>query len=391
MIPDIDEKVSIGTSGDALGFEHVSHSFGQLRAVDDITLSIKPGELLCLLGPSGCGKTTALRIAAGLEPLQQGRITMSGRIIGEPQRDLAPEERGIGLVFQDFALFPHLSIAKNVAFGLSDLSPRQRDQRVRNALIQVGMESYRDAFPHMLSGGQQQRVALARALAPQPGVMLLDEPFSGLDARLRHQIRDETLHVLKESGTATLMVTHDPEEAMFMADRIVLMRAGRIEQMGRPSELYFAPRNAFVARFFGETNEYEGVCTGGQVETPFGTIPTNDMADGTPVSVLVRPEALRLEAPGSGKEPADNTAIVLAARMLGRSSLVHLKMGDVSRETAEDETAPHEVQYQGHPLHWHARIPGRYLPAEGEALDVYLDRSQAFVFPRNIINSSKGA
>jgi iron(III) transport system ATP-binding protein len=391
VIPDIDENVSIDASGDALGFEHVSHSFGQLRAVDDITLSIKPGELLCLLGPSGCGKTTALRIAAGLEPLQQGRITMSGRIIGEPQRDLAPEERGIGLVFQDFALFPHLSIAKNVAFGLSDLSPRQRDQRVRNALIQVGMESYRDAFPHMLSGGQQQRVALARALAPQPGVMLLDEPFSGLDARLRHQIRDETLHVLKESGTATLMVTHDPEEAMFMADRIVLMRAGRIEQMGRPSELYFAPRNAFVARFFGETNEYEGVCTGGQVETPFGTIPTNDMADGTAVSVLVRPEALRLEAPGSGKEPADNTAIVLAARMLGRSSLVHLKMGDVSRETAEDETAPHEVQYQGHPLHWHARIPGRYLPAEGEALDVYLDRSQAFVFPRNIINSSKGA
>ncbi|WP_282608391.1 ABC transporter ATP-binding protein [Pelagibius sp. Alg239-R121] len=371
---------------DALKFEHVSHSFGQVQAVDDLELSVKSGELVCLLGPSGCGKTTALRIAAGLEPLQQGRIAMSGKTVGEPNRNLAPEERGIGLVFQDFALFPHLSIADNVAFGLSRASASLRAERVTTALTQVGMESYRDAFPHMLSGGQQQRVALARALAPQPKIMLLDEPFSGLDSRLRHQVRDETLHVLKESGTATLMVTHDPEEAMFMADRIALMRAGRVEQQGRPSDLYFAPRNAFVATFFGETNELEGICVSGQVSTPFGSIPTSDMADGTEVSVLVRPEALRLKTPGSSEEPADNTATVLAARMLGRSSLVHLQLGDHQDSTAQSGVTPHEVQYQGHPLHWHARIPGRYLPAEGEALDVYLDRSQAFVFPRNITN-----
>ncbi len=371
---------------DALKFEHVSHCFGPVRAVDDIELSVTSGELLCLLGPSGCGKTTALRIAAGLEPLQQGRITMSGKTVGEPNRNLPPEQRGIGLVFQDFALFPHLSIYDNVAFGLTDASSSLRKERVMTALTQVGMESYRDAFPHMLSGGQQQRVALARALAPQPGIMLLDEPFSGLDARLRHQVRDETLHVLKESGTATLMVTHDPEEAMFMADRIALMRSGRVEQQGRPSDLYFAPRNAFVATFFGETNEYEGVCVAGQVSTPFGTIPTTDMADGTPVSVLVRPEALNLKSPGSSSEPADNTATVLAARMLGRSSLVHLRLDDGRDSAGHGEAEPQEVQYQGHPLHWHARIPGRYLPAEGEALDVYLDRSQAFVFPRNITN-----
>ncbi len=371
---------------DALKFEHVSHSFGPVKAVDNIELSIKSGELLCLLGPSGCGKTTALRIAAGLEPLQQGRVLMSGKTVGEPNRNLAPEQRGIGLVFQDFALFPHLSIADNVAFGLSGASSNLRNERVTKTLTQVGMESYRDAYPHMLSGGQQQRVALARALAPEPKIMLLDEPFSGLDARLRHQVRDETLHVLKESGTATLMVTHDPEEAMFMADRIALMRAGRVEQEGRPSDLYFAPNNAFVATFFGETNELEAVCVGGQVETPFGSIPTQDLADGTAVSVLVRPEALRLKTPGSGKDPADNTATVLASRMLGRSSLVHLQLGDSAEASHDSNILPGEVPHQGHPLHWHARIPGRYLPAEGEALDVYLDRSQAFVFPRNITN-----
>ncbi|TQV79299.1 ABC transporter ATP-binding protein [Denitrobaculum tricleocarpae] len=371
---------------DALKFEHVSHFFGEVRAVDDIELSVKPGELLCLLGPSGCGKTTALRIAAGLEAVQQGRILIDGKTVGEPHRNLAPEERSIGLVFQDFALFPHLSIADNVAFGISALPADQRAERVRASLTQVGMESYLKAFPHMLSGGQQQRVALARALAPQPKIMLLDEPFSGLDARLRHQVRDETLHVLKDAGTATLMVTHDPEEAMFMADRIALMREGRIEQEGRPSDLYFAPRNAFVTTFFGEANELEGVSHGGQVATPFGSIPTTDMPEGTPVSVLVRPEALRLKTPGSSSEPADNTATVLAARMLGRSSLVHLKLDDGREAAGEDRTEPQEVQYRGHPLHWHARIPGRYLPAEGEALDVYLDRSQAFVFPRNITN-----
>lgn len=371
---------------DALRFEHVSHHFGKVRAVDDIELSVKSGELLCLLGPSGCGKTTALRIAAGLESLQQGRILMAGKTVGEPHRNLAPEERSVGLVFQDFALFPHLSIQDNVAFGISSLPADQRHERVRASLTQVGMEGYLKAFPHMLSGGQQQRVALARALAPQPKVMLLDEPFSGLDARLRHQVRDETLHVLKETGTATLMVTHDPEEAMFMADRIALMRDGRIEQEGRPSDLYLAPRNAFVATFFGEANELDGISQGGKVVTPFGSLPTSEMGDGTPVHILVRPEALRLRTPGSSSEPADNKATVLAARMLGRTSLVHLKLEDGREIDDTAELEPQEVNYRGHPLHWHARIPGRYLPAEGEALDVYLDRSQAFVFPRNITN-----
>ncbi len=221
-----------------------------------------------------------------------------------------------------------------------------------------------NAFPHTLSGGQQQRVALARALAPNPRVMLLDEPFSGLDASLRHQIRDQTLHVLKQSGAATLMVTHDPEEAMFMADRVALMRAGRLIQVGRPTDLYFDPADAFVAGFFGEINRIESVVRDGRVDTPFGEVAAPEaLAEGSAVEVLIRPEALRLQPLGDAAS-GPGRATVMAARMLGRSSLIHLSVNG----------------RPGHDLHLHARIPGRFLPDEGEVLAVHLDRSQAFVF-----------
>ena len=241
----------------ALTLEHVTHAYRDVVAVEDLGLSVEPEELVCLLGPSGCGKTTALRITAGLEPLQRGRILMDGETVAGDGIDVPPEDRNVGLVFQDYALFPHLSVSGNVAFGLTRSRAAERRARTREALQQVGMADYSDAYPHRLSGGEQQRVALARALAPDPKIMLLDEPFSGLDLQLRKQVRDETLHVLKKSGAATLMVTHDPEEAMFMADRVALMRAGRLIQVGRPSELYFAPQDAFVAGFFGDVNRLD--------------------------------------------------------------------------------------------------------------------------------------
>ncbi len=352
---------------DALRLENVSHAFGALLAVDDVSLSVAPGELVCLLGPSGCGKTTVLRIAAGLEALQRGRVIMSGTPVAGQGRAVPPEQRGVGLVFQDYALFPHLSVLDNVAFGLSGLPARERRGRALETLGQVGMAESAEVFPHTLSGGQQQRVALARALAPKPKVMLLDEPFSGLDARLRNQVRDETLHLLKHSGTATLMVTHDPEEAMFMADKVALMRAGRLVQLGRPTDLYFAPLDAFVASFFGEINHLRGVIRDGRVTTPFGEVIAPQVAEGTAVEILIRPEALRLQPLGSDLGSDLGTARVMAARMLGRSSLVHLS---VNRADGGD-------------LHLHARIPGRFLPAEDEVLAVHLDRSQAFVFPLN--------
>ena len=218
-----------------LGLEGVGHSYdGVLEVVSGFSLGVGAGEIVCLLGPSGCGKSTVLRLAAGLETLQRGRIQLRGETVADGESGVGqpPERRNVGLVFQDFALFPHLTVARNVAFGLADLPEHQRGQRALEALAQVGMAAYAGSYPHALSGGQQQRVALARALAPRPSVMLLDEPFSGLDARLREQIRDDTLRVLKRSGAATLLVTHDPEEAMFMADRIYLMQAGKLIQSG---------------------------------------------------------------------------------------------------------------------------------------------------------------
>ena len=355
----------------ALGIAGITHAFGARRAVDDVSLTVAAGELVCLVGPSGCGKTTLLRIAAGLEPLQQGRIVIDGCAVAEPGYVVPPEARGVGFVFQDYALFPHLDVAGNVGFGLHRMAAAARNARVEEVLHQVGMHDYARAYPHQLSGGMQQRVALARALAPRPRVMLLDEPFSGLDTRLREQIRDDALHVLKSSGTATLMVTHDPEEAMFMADRLAIMRAGRIEQQGGPVEVYSRPATAFVAAFFGQVNELHGVTRAGTVATPLGMLEASGMADGTPVDVLIRPEALRLGPPAGDVV----TARVMAARLLGRSSWIHLSL------IGSDTAGPGPVEGQAGHLHFHARVPGRFLPAEGEVLGVGLERSQAFVFP----------
>ncbi len=354
----------------ALVLDHVSHAFDGVLAVDDLSLTLKTGDVVCLLGPSGCGKTTALRVAAGLETLQQGRVMIANEVVAEGGRITPPEERSVGLVFQDYALFPHLTVAANVAFGLKGLSGSEKQARIEEALGRVGMLEAAAAYPHTLSGGQQQRVALARALAPRPRVMLLDEPFSNLDARLRQKVRDETLHVLKESGTTTLMVTHDPEEAMFMADRIALMRSGRIVQDGTPAQLYYQPVDAFVASFFGEINQLEGVVATEQVSTPFGPIDAKGFSDGAAVEILIRPEALHLltadQAPPDGAANGEPVVEVMAARLMGRTSLIHLRALDVP----DQET------------HFHARVPGRFLPPENQRLRVELDRSQAFVFPR---------
>ncbi|SIS39459.1 ABC transporter ATP-binding protein [Insolitispirillum peregrinum] len=339
-----------------LGLHHV---FDGIPVVHDVTVHVAPGEILCLLGPSGCGKTTTLRLIAGLEPPSGGRVVLNGRQLSRPGSIIPPERRGVGFLFQDFALFPHLNVADNVGFGLSKSDPA-RAHKIQSLLQQVGMASHSMAWPHQLSGGQQQRVALARALAPEPGLMLLDEPFSGLDKRLRDQVRDETLRVLKESNVCTVMVTHDPEEALLMADRIAIMQAGHVVQIGTPTELYDTPATPFVAAFFGDINSMEGQIHGEHVQSPLGrlrpaVIPTG-LADGSPVGVVIRPEAISLN-------PADpdGEAIVRDARPIGRGALVWLEINGTL---------------------FKARTFGGPLPAIGAACGFTVDQSHTHAFAK---------
>ena len=334
----------------------IHHAFGRNAVLKGVDLTVAPGEIVCLLGPSGCGKTTLLRLAAGLETLQQGRIALSGRLVSTPAETLPPEDRRVGLMFQDFALFPHLTVLDNVAFGLRGHSAEIKRQTARALLQRVGLAGVAGTYPHHRSGGEQQRVALVRALAPQPQVMLLDEPFSGLDTRLRDQVRDQTLAILKEQGVATLLVTHDAEEALLMADRIALMEAGRLSQAGPAEELYFRPHSPFVAGFFGELNRLEGKASNGSVDTPFGRLPCPGIADGRGVQILIRLEGFR----ATGSDQGVPTRIE-RVRFLGPINLVEVRLGQGTR--------------------FRARLrPGQALNV-GQTLWLTLDPRDAFVFP----------
>lgn len=282
-----------------LTYEHVTQRYGDVVAVRDFSLDIEPGEIVCLLGRSGCGKTTLLRLAAGVEEPTQGRILINDQEVSGPSRFLPPEKRNVGLMFQDFALFPHLTNLQNVMFGLKALPKADAAREARAALTRVGLRGYADAYPHMLSGGEQQRVALARAVVPRPSVLLMDEPFSGLDRRLRDDVRDETLLVLRESRVTTMIVTHDPEEALRMGDRVAVMHAGRLIQVDTPENIYRRSADLFVARFFCELNEIEGTVRSGFAETALGRFAAPGFADGARVIVAIRPQALRLRQPGT--------------------------------------------------------------------------------------------
>jgi iron(III) transport system ATP-binding protein len=270
------------------------YSSSGTAAVDGLSLAVEPGEVVALLGPSGCGKTTTLRLVAGFERPAAGTITLEGRALAGPGAFVPPEQRGVGMVFQDYALFPHLSVLDNVAFGLTRLARHDALARARSMLKLFGLEGFEARLPHALSGGQQQRVALARALAPQPRVLLLDEPFSSLDTALRVSTRLELRRVLKSLGVTVLLVTHDQGEAMAFADRLAVMRAGKVEQVGTPEDVYSMPRTAFVAYFLGGTNLLPGVGFGNGARTPLGIIPVAGAPAKGNVLLSLRPDALRL-------------------------------------------------------------------------------------------------
>ena len=347
-----------------LRLDGVHHAYGAHGAVRGVSLEVPPGTVVGLLGPSGCGKTTLLRLAAGLETLQQGEVRVDGAVVADSQRrfNLAPEKRGVGLMFQDYALFPHLTVEGNVTFGLKGRDAT-RAEWVRRSLARMGLDDFAGRYPDTLSGGQQQRVALLRALAPEPRVLLLDEPFAGLDVTLRAQVRAETLDLLKETGIATLMVTHDPEEAMFMSDQLLVMNDGILVQGGAPIDLYLKPASAFVANLFGPVNRIASRVRQGRADTPVGSFPSLDLPDGTKVEVLIRLEAFRLT---TREEPANGHAVrVLSARLIGRSTHVRLCFDTGS----EDST-----------VHFQARVPGTFLPLEGTPVTVDVDPDRVFVF-----------
>ncbi|OYW61182.1 MAG: Fe3+/spermidine/putrescine ABC transporter ATP-binding protein [Rhodobacterales bacterium 32-66-7] len=350
-----------------LEVSHLLRSFGGRAVVADLSLRIAAGQVTCLLGPSGCGKSTTLRMIAGVEHADAGEIRLDGALVAGPGRHVAPEQRSVGLMFQDFALFPHLTVAENVGFGLRvDRAARLR--RVGELLEKVNLHGFGAKFPHALSGGEQQRVALARALAPRPRVMLMDEPFSGLDNRLRDGVRDRTLELLKEEATAVLLVTHEPDEAMRMADEIALMRDGRIVQRGAPYNVYNAPVDKAAAAFFSDINVIRGVSKGALTDTPFGAFLTPGHADGAAVEIVIRPQHLRIDFDRGGKgpnpTPEDGTparGTVLRSRYLGRESLVDFAM-----------------DYEGARLT--ASVPGVFLPKPGTVLWLMIRRDRCFVF-----------
>ena len=272
-----------------LEFDAVAVRLGGRVVLDQFSLTLNPGEIVCLLGESGSGKSTALRVAAGIQPVHGGAVRINGQTVSAPGVTAAPDRRGIGLMFQDFALFPHLTVLQNVLFGLRRLGRDAALGQARTALRRVGLSDREADYPHMLSGGQQQRLALARSVAPRPGVLLLDEPFSSLDARLRETVREETLAVLRETHVTSLIVTHDPEEAMVLGDRVALLRHGRVAQIGSAAEIYRQPIDLNAARFFSSLTEIESVVANGQALTPLGPVPTPGLGEGTAVTVAIRP------------------------------------------------------------------------------------------------------
>ena len=351
-----------------LEVKNLSRSFGNLTVVDKISFQIFSGQVTCLLGPSGCGKSTTLRMIAGVEKPSSGKIFVDEELTSNASFQVPPEARSIGLMFQDFALFPHLNVQQNVYFGLAG-SKEFKEKRSLDLLERVGLAHLAFNYPHSLSGGEQQRIALIRALAPQPKIMLMDEPFSGLDDRLRDEVRDETFNLLRSEDAAVLMVTHDPQEAMKVADEIALMRDGKILQRGAPYNIYNAPVDLKALQFFSDANSIPATLKGSLADTPFGQFFAPGLADGTDIDIVFRPQHVRIDFDRKGQGPLPTASqgvaargIVKRARFVGNESLIEFEMdfGSTIKVT----------------------VPNVFLPNIGHPLWLTVPRDKCHIFPK---------
>jgi iron(III) transport system ATP-binding protein len=348
-----------------LELDGVTKAFANETAVREVSLSVERGELLTLLGPSGCGKTTTLRMVAGLETPTDGEIELDDELVATADSATAPEARDVGIVFQDFALFPHLTVRENIAFGLTELTAAETETRVDELLDLVNMTDHGEKSPGQLSGGQKQRVALARSLAPEPDVLLLDEPFSNLDVRLRVEMREEVRAILKEAGVTAISVTHDQEEALSISDRVAVMNDGQIEQLDRPERIFEQPKSRFVASFLGRASFLTSYVHNGTLKTGLGTFDATTLDgyteeyEGIAVDVLVRPDDLR----AARAHPDQTDGEVTSRQYVGPSFIyrVDLDSGDTvhcQHNHVEDFELGERVTVDlvaDHPLAWYPR------------------------------------
>ena len=346
-----------------LDVKQLSHSFGEKEALTNLNFSIENNSIVSVLGPSGCGKTTLIRLIAGLERIQKGEIFLEKSLVANKNLNVPPEKRPISYVFQDFALFPHMTVLENVSFAAGSKSNKK--QLIDQVIHLAKVENFLEKYPHSLSGGEQQRVALARSIAVQPKLLLLDEPFSDLDINLKREIIDDTLHLINSLESSAIVVTHNAEEAMFLSDAILVMEKGKLIQIGTPHDIYFKPSNLYVASLFGETNIFQSKVEDNTCLTPLGRIKTSNLYNNQDVDVVVRPEAIKLNLE---KSPLlnPNSGVVVDSKFLGNSAIIHMTVND-------EKNNKHHI---------HSRVMGNFLPPAASSVSVTLDEDHVFIFPR---------
>ena len=344
----------------AVEITNLSHTIGNKEILRNINFALSKDSISCILGPSGSGKTSLLKLIAGLERVQNGSIKINSKEVSSKSKHLPTEKRNIGFLFQDYALFPHLTVRQNLEYPVNyKTSPHTIEDIIKLIKLPNSLNKY----PHELSGGEQQRVALARSIISNPDILLLDEPFSSLDLNLREDVRDDTLHLLQKSNVSVIIVTHDPFEAMFISNQINIMdTTGRIVQSGSPAELYNNPANSYVAEFFGETNRFEGVVKNAQIITPVGKISAPKELENKNVKIHIRPRGIRLN-----KQPTPVNGIkgtVMASKLMGSFSFIHLSVLDKDNEI----------------VHIHSHMPADFNPKQSSAVEIEIDEKQTFIF-----------